>query len=45
MAYCGELADRAAAANMDCLATILWVAEGVEQHAKSVRAYFDTNPG
>ena len=30
-----RLADRAAAADMNCLATILWVAEGVEQHAKA----------
>ena len=39
-----KLADRAAAADMNCVATILWVAEGVEQHAKSARAYFDTMP-
>jgi urease accessory protein len=39
-----KLADSAAAADMSCLATILWVAEGVEQHAKSTRAYFDTTP-
>ena len=39
-----KLADCAAAADMSCLATILWVAEGVEQHVKSARAYFDTTP-
>ena len=39
-----KLADCAAAADMSCLATILWVAEGVEQHLKSTRAYFDTIP-
>jgi urease accessory protein len=37
-----KLADCAAAADMSCLATILWVAEGVEQHARSTRAYLDT---
>ena len=30
-----RLADCATAADMNCLATILWVAEGVEQHAKA----------
>ena len=39
-----KLADCATAADMSCLATILWVAEGVEQHARSTRAYFDTTP-
>ena len=39
-----KLADSAVAANMSCLATILWVAEGVEQHLKSTRAFFDTTP-